>query len=831
MSGPEILVCPFPHELYCMFGLFAPTCPLAADLKLWVEQRMNWLAEVFGIERLRQSPAVVPSAEWFPEPFNGSVEDVAAMFRRTCELMQLDPTRFHWLDPARASERIVFKQQSAIDPLGIRHERAPVLTSADVPWQQIEDPMMLVATIARAVTRAVLLGEHHLTRRVEDHLRVADLATVFFGMGVFAANTVIQERAVTSSGWHIWEVSSRGHLKEIEFAYALALFAWVRGEHKPAWANHLRPNVREPLRQSLRYLIKTNDSWFAPGRQTPVGREHEGRHETELLSDLRSRSPGVRLAAVRELSRRDVKTADVLAAIKPLLHDGEFSVRREAGSLLGRFGKDAEDAVPDLVDMAADPEPQARSLALRTLGEIGAAAVGFVPQIASLLEDEATEVRIQAALTLGDFGDSASEAVPQLSRLLHGLREDAVIGPAYALGQIGLQALSAVGNLMQIIYQGEGAARVAATQSLAGVGHKSETVLAALHWATADDDHEVRYAALEALADLEPLYDDSLPFLTRAAQSNDVGTRQRAALALSKVDGQIGAAVQCLANSMFPPLSPSSGEHDEFDEQSYAFVSAALREMGKRAVPPLLDSLTTPEGASRMFAAWALGRIGGAAKVTAESLPTLLHAQDPALVLLAAIACWNVDANKAGVVDALVNVLRSCDLSRDIPSEFDLCEVGPGGGGVSCEFLGQLKSPELLHRAVIRLALREIGQPAVETLAALLRTENAELCRELALTLAAVDYTIGGDVLNREAAKLDHDLNARKWLSAARQRRDELERLRRRYELATRNLDELASARRPTRQGTATGEICEAAWLLIAGLNALTNASPSPRPH
>ena len=65
-----------------MLGLLGAKCPLPACDKLWIEQRMCWLAEVFGIERLRRAPEVVPTADWFPNRYTGAPEDIVSQAKR-----------------------------------------------------------------------------------------------------------------------------------------------------------------------------------------------------------------------------------------------------------------------------------------------------------------------------------------------------------------------------------------------------------------------------------------------------------------------------------------------------------------------------------------------------------------------------------------------------------------------------------------------------------------------------------------------------------------------------------------------------------------------------
>jgi hypothetical protein len=76
---------------------------------------------------------------------------------------------------------------------------------------------------------------------------LGDLAAVYVGAGVFVANASIQER-----NWSTAHES--GHMTLAMYGHALALFAEDRGEEKPAWANHLRPDVRKEFVASRRYL-------------------------------------------------------------------------------------------------------------------------------------------------------------------------------------------------------------------------------------------------------------------------------------------------------------------------------------------------------------------------------------------------------------------------------------------------------------------------------------------------------------------------------------------------------------------------------------------------
>ena len=124
-----------------------------------------------------------------------------------------------------------------------------------------------MATFAHELSHVLLLGEHHLGEDEEDGERVTDLLAVFLGFGVFIANSA--SRSNVFLGLIEGRESSRvGYLNDAELAYALAIVAWLHHEGKPPWADLLRPNVREPMLQGIRWLTEEDgDTGLPRGRR------------------------------------------------------------------------------------------------------------------------------------------------------------------------------------------------------------------------------------------------------------------------------------------------------------------------------------------------------------------------------------------------------------------------------------------------------------------------------------------------------------------------------------------------------------------------------------
>src|SRR5262249_51752236 len=89
--------CRRPHTLAeeprLMFGWFQPTCPVPPVEKVWIEQRMAWLADEFGLQRFKDAVVTLPTPEFFPDPYEGSENDARQVFSRVCGYMGVDVGR------------------------------------------------------------------------------------------------------------------------------------------------------------------------------------------------------------------------------------------------------------------------------------------------------------------------------------------------------------------------------------------------------------------------------------------------------------------------------------------------------------------------------------------------------------------------------------------------------------------------------------------------------------------------------------------------------------------------------------------------------------------
>jgi hypothetical protein len=250
-----------------MFGwLFPPSCPCDPAAKAWVERRLLWLNEEFDDHVFNGRRLVLPTREFFPDPYDGSRRAVRTLLDRVCGYMDV------------GTDLVALKCISRAGRLGLVNEAGQYLPDAAGTYEEgerkfvitidmigLEDPVGLVGTMAHELAHVRLLGESRVLREEYDNELLTDLTVVFFGLGIFLANT---PRTWDSqyTRWPGTDLLKPEYMTRPMFGYALAHLAWFRGEEKPAWAKHLHWNARPDFRQAVRFLFRTRQSAFKPKR-------------------------------------------------------------------------------------------------------------------------------------------------------------------------------------------------------------------------------------------------------------------------------------------------------------------------------------------------------------------------------------------------------------------------------------------------------------------------------------------------------------------------------------------------------------------------------------
>lgn len=252
-------------SLFAWSSWFPPSCPCDPAAKAWIEQRLEWLSARFENTPFAGGRLVLPTDEFFPDPYDGSRGAAELLFGRVCDLMGVARSRVVLrFDRTRRDLHLIDDAGHALPGAAgtySRGRREVVRLHVD----ELADFEPVIGTMAHELAHSRLLGAGLLTGDEFDHELLTDLTAVFLGFGVFLANSPRNWRSQYSL-WPGTELNKPEYMTPPMYGYALAHLAWFQDRRRPDWAGHLHANLRPYLRQGTRFLFETGRSDFRPDR-------------------------------------------------------------------------------------------------------------------------------------------------------------------------------------------------------------------------------------------------------------------------------------------------------------------------------------------------------------------------------------------------------------------------------------------------------------------------------------------------------------------------------------------------------------------------------------
>lgn len=240
--------------------------PLNKELRGYFENNFLWLMQTYPQPPIEDRRILLPIKRDFPFQWDKTEEDCAyEALGIICENMQIDPAKvtldFFSNGPTEIDmgTSVIFMQADpdSMQAGGLYHgEQLDGSFQISLEQSLLESPNSLIATLAHELAHVKLLGEKKIE---ENDEMLTDFATVFFGLGIFNANTAFQFYNQTDR----WGYRNAGYLNIDEWAYALALSAFVRNEDNPEWGAYLTKTIKGDFEKCLRYMIENEDQVFS----------------------------------------------------------------------------------------------------------------------------------------------------------------------------------------------------------------------------------------------------------------------------------------------------------------------------------------------------------------------------------------------------------------------------------------------------------------------------------------------------------------------------------------------------------------------------------------
>lgn len=232
-----------------------------------MENAFLWLATQFGHDNIRTKPILYPTQEHFPIRYEGSMESLIQTAEIVAKQMEIDFSEINldiyeqniqeftgdfghriWTEVDKSSdEKLASGLYFDKNDMG----KYDIL----IEKKNLSDPENMVATLAHEFSHIKILGEKRLDYNDEQ---LTDLTPVVFGLGIFNANSAFKEHKTFDAYAH----NSLGYLKQQEWGYALALYAYFRQEENSDWTKYLTANIRSDFKKSISFINANQNRVF-----------------------------------------------------------------------------------------------------------------------------------------------------------------------------------------------------------------------------------------------------------------------------------------------------------------------------------------------------------------------------------------------------------------------------------------------------------------------------------------------------------------------------------------------------------------------------------------
>jgi hypothetical protein len=398
-----------------MFGLFAPRCPLNLGLKVWTERRFRDIGEELGASHIRQVEVVEPGSELLRSA-EESDDPITLIFEQVCRWMDVSSSslRLNLMSSDEMAELAASQgaSGSAMSLYGIPAtdgEAAQLIVSADLNL----DAEQLLAMIARGVAHDVLRTRLPDLFAARDRMRIIDLVPVFFGLGIFVANSTVRDLNGAAG-----TPTRADSLSSEVYGYALAQAAWVRGEGIASWTRHLRLDARETMKSGFKFLAKTGDCIF---EADAVGHRSQPESLAELRRALEESSPSLQMNALLNLEARPADCRQLCDELIPQLKVRDRDQRAQAVLTISACTTESEDVLKAVIGLSDDAETTVRFAVASALKPGSVDDPLSIQTLTGLMADRDASVCIQAASGLLEFDSLPDELLrPALELLRQG---------------------------------------------------------------------------------------------------------------------------------------------------------------------------------------------------------------------------------------------------------------------------------------------------------------------------------------------------------------------------------------------------------------------------
>jgi len=243
-----------------MFRLFQQTRlkpSVTSEDKKWIEDNFAWFIELFGLEKLRTRPFLLPTLTDFPYDNFNDPEQFKRLFIQLCAHWELQPNEIgiKIFDDIKSKEWTTWSPEGYVTQPGAffyqTHLTGDKRYIIEIARSNFKNGQALIAVLAYGLSYIKFL-RYKLADNMHGLENVRDLAAIYLGFGIYIANTSVMQEV----SW----IGRQGSLPPQVISYANALLCYLTDTKAEHVINYLNSNTRKLFNNDFRFLSKTNNT-------------------------------------------------------------------------------------------------------------------------------------------------------------------------------------------------------------------------------------------------------------------------------------------------------------------------------------------------------------------------------------------------------------------------------------------------------------------------------------------------------------------------------------------------------------------------------------------
>ncbi len=272
------------------------------------------------------------------------------------------------------------------------------------------EPELAIATLVNGVVCDLLHQHDYAYAHFPEFV---DLAVIATGLGTLQSN--LDFVASSPAFWDStqWRLIPRPFLDSQGVVYTNAIAAWARDEKDPQWANGLEPELKRAMAKSLKFLHKTNDSFFQPKN---ADEQLLNQGQKKWLAMAESKLVSQQIIAVRHLQKDDSVLPETQATLADMLRSTHGGVMVNAISATEQVVDIGDTAIEELRFLTQHRDDTIRAKAMCALTRLGQLEETTLQTAGDMLASKKKHVIFAGLTALSSLGSVSDHLIPAINR-------------------------------------------------------------------------------------------------------------------------------------------------------------------------------------------------------------------------------------------------------------------------------------------------------------------------------------------------------------------------------------------------------------------------------